>query len=175
MAITLELEDLLTYTDWQRSLWLALLRKQQSDVLKIPSGPHGDGRLNTIGEIVRHIFSAERRYIERLSNEPLTDTSVIPADDLEALFVFGAQSRAAFRSFLSHFPDEKLDVLQQHNIAGHALRLTPRKILVHIAMHEVRHWAQIATLLRLQGVKIGFQDFLFSPVFMHDEEKSTSA
>lgn len=175
MAITLALEDLLAYTDWQRSLWLDFLRQQQSNVLKIGSGAHGDERLSTVGEIIRHIFSAEKRYIERLSNVPLTDTSVIPSDDLETLFAFGAQSRAAFRSFLSHFPDENLDVLEQHNIAGHALRLTPRKILVHIAMHEVRHWAQISTLLRLQGVKIGFQDFLFSPVFIHDEEKSTSA
>jgi len=31
-------------------------------------------------------------------------------------------------------------------------------------MHEIRHWAQIATLLRLQGLTDEFHDFLFSPV-----------
>ena len=31
-------------------------------------------------------------------------------------------------------------------------------------MHEIRHWAQIATLFRVNGLANGFQDFLFSPV-----------
>jgi len=31
-------------------------------------------------------------------------------------------------------------------------------------MHEIRHWAQIGTLLRLTGLKGEFHDFLFSPV-----------
>jgi hypothetical protein len=46
-------------------------------------GPHGDNQ--TVGDVVKHIFSAEKRYIERLSDEPLTDTASIPNDNLEAL------------------------------------------------------------------------------------------
>jgi hypothetical protein len=30
--------------------------------------------------------------------------------------------------------------------------------------HEIRHWAQIATLFRLSGLKVEMRDFLFSPV-----------
>jgi hypothetical protein len=33
------------------------------------------------------------------------------------------------------------------------------------ANHEIRHWAQIATLLRVKGTKADFQDFISSPVF----------
>jgi hypothetical protein len=47
-------------------------------------GPHGDNQ--TVGNVVIHIFSAEKRYIERLSDKPLTDTALIPSDNLEALF-----------------------------------------------------------------------------------------
>ena len=36
--------------------------------------------------------------------------------------------------------------------------------MVHILMHEIRHWAQIATVLRLNGLTDEFHDFLFSPV-----------
>jgi len=31
-------------------------------------------------------------------------------------------------------------------------------------LHEIRHWAQIGTLFRLNGLTIEFHDFLFSPV-----------
>jgi uncharacterized damage-inducible protein DinB len=42
--------------------------------------------------------------------------------------------------------------------------ITPRKIVVHILLHEMRHWAQIATLLRMNGFAGEMHDFLFSPV-----------
>jgi uncharacterized damage-inducible protein DinB len=43
------------------------------------------------------------------------------------------------------------------------LKATPKKIVTHVLLHEIRHWAQIATLLRLTGVTDDFHDFLFSP------------
>ncbi|MGC2197205.1 MAG: DinB family protein [Terriglobales bacterium] len=46
----------------------------------------------------------------------------------------------------------------------HVIRATPRKIVTHVLMHEIRHWAQIATLLRLSGFAVEPQDYLFSPV-----------
>jgi hypothetical protein len=32
------------------------------------------------------------------------------------------------------------------------LTVTPRKIVVNVLLHETRHWAQIATLLRFNGL-----------------------
>jgi len=43
-------------------------------------------------------------------------------------------------------------------------RVTPRKIVMHVLIHKIRHWAQIATLYRLNGLVDDFHDFLFSPV-----------
>jgi uncharacterized damage-inducible protein DinB len=128
--------------------------------------------LNTVGEIIRHIFSAEKRYIDRLSHRELTDPAKFPADNVDQLFAFGEQSRSDFRAFMSAFPETKLDVSEEQIIVGHKIMLTPRKIFLHVAMHEIRHWAQIQTLLRLSGVTAGFQDLLFSPVF---DEKKVSA
>jgi hypothetical protein len=52
------------------------------------------------GDLVRHIFSAEKRYVERLSDRPLTDTASIPNDNLEALFGFGpADPRKPVKKF----------------------------------------------------------------------------
>jgi DinB family protein len=43
------------------------------------------------------------------------------------------------------------------------LRATPRKLVVHVLMHEIRHWAQIGTIFRLNGLTGEIHDFLFSP------------
>jgi uncharacterized damage-inducible protein DinB len=57
-----------------------------------------------------------------------------------------------------------VEVLRDFKILSYSLSASPKKIVVHVLMHEIRHWAQIATLLRLNGFKGDFHDFLFSPV-----------
>jgi len=163
MPVHLSLSDLIDYTDWEREKWRERLRQQGNKVLKISLGPHGDGRFTTVGDLVRHIFSAERRYIERLLDRPLTDTSSVPADNLEALFQFGDKSRKELKDFVEAFPVEKWDVPFEFKLMNSTLTATPKKIIVHVLVHEMRHWAQIATLLRLNGMTGEFHDFLFSP------------
>jgi uncharacterized damage-inducible protein DinB len=164
MRLHVTVDDLMDYTDWERQDWHALLGQQGAGVLKTSTGPHGDGRFEAVGELIRHIFSAEKRYVERLSGQSLTDTASIPIDNVDALFGFGQQSRNDLRRFVEVFPAEQWDLPQDFTLMQSSLRATPRKIVVHVLMHEIRHWAQIATLLRLNGAKSGFHDFLFSPV-----------
>jgi uncharacterized damage-inducible protein DinB len=163
MALTVELSDLIAYTDWQREKWLAFLSKHEV-ILHCSAGPHGDGRFTSIGDVVKHIFSAEKRYVDRLSHRPLTDPAPIPNDDVEGLFRFGAQSRRELREFINSLPATAWDVTEEHKIVGHKVRLLPRKVAIHIILHEIRHWAQIATLVRLIGKSSDLQDFLVSPV-----------
>ena len=164
MAISLNLSDLIEYTDWERGKWHDWLRQQGNSVLAISAGPHGDGRFETVGDLVRHIFSAEKRYVDRLSNRPLTDTASIPGGSVETLFAFGRQSRTDLKEFVKGFPAQEWDVPQEFTLMNNSLKATPKKIVVHVLMHEVRHWAQIGTVLRLNGLTGEFHDFLFSPV-----------
>jgi hypothetical protein len=71
MSVGLSLSELIEYTDWERAKWRGWLCQQGDDVLKTSAGSHGDGRFQNIGDLVRHIFSAEKRYIDRLLNKPL--------------------------------------------------------------------------------------------------------
>ena len=164
MLVHLNVSDLLDYTDWERQKWQAWFLQHGADVLKITAGPHGDGRFGAVGELVRHIFSAEKRYVERLSDRSLTDPASISTDNIDALFQFGRQSRNDLRAFIETFPSQSWDIPHDFTILKYFLRATPRKIVVHILMHEIRHWAQIATLLRLHGLTDEFHDLLFSPV-----------
>jgi uncharacterized damage-inducible protein DinB len=164
MPVGLSLNELLDYTDWERHQWYDWLRQHGDNVLKIGAGPHGDGRFETVGQLVRHIFSSEKRYVERLAGRSLTDTNAVPIDSVDALFEFGQQSRKDLRELVETFPGNEWDALQDFTVLKYALRATPRKIVIHILMHEIRHWAQIATCLRWNGLVGQFHDFLFSPV-----------
>ncbi|HEY1214524.1 MAG TPA: DinB family protein [Bryobacteraceae bacterium] len=102
--------------------------------------------------------------MERLSGLPITDTATVPADDVEVLFRLGQESRQALRQFIETLPAEAWDATKEFKLLPSFLAATPRKIVVHILLHEIRHWAQIATILRLNGLTADFHDFLFSPV-----------
>jgi uncharacterized damage-inducible protein DinB len=173
MPVQLSLDDLIDYTDWERQKWHERLRQQGNEVLKTGVGPHGDGRFGTVGDLVRHIFSAEKRYVERLLVRPLTDTSYVPADNLEALFQFGDESRRELKDFVEAFPAEKWDVPFEFKLINSVLRVTPKKIIVHVLVHEMRHWAQIATLLRQNGMTGEFHDFLFSTAMGGERERAS--
>ena len=149
---------LIGYTDWERKKWHDWL-EHHSEALKTSMGPLGDNQ--TVGDVVKHIFSAEKRYIERLSDEPLTDTASIPSDNLEALFKLGQQSRQGLKDFIESFQAPNWDMLKDFEFVGWSLKATPRKIIIHVLTHEIGPWAQIATVLRLNGFKGEFHDFIF--------------
>lgn len=175
MPVNLELSALLDYTDWERQGWQAWFRHNGDQPLKISSGPHGDGRFETAGDVVRHIFSSEKRYVDRLAGRPLTETGSLASDSAEALFRFGRESRRDLREFFQVIPERQWDLLQDFTIMDRSLKLTPRKIVLHVLLHEIRHWAQIATLFRLHGWKVELHDFLFSPVLADAAGQEKSA
>jgi uncharacterized damage-inducible protein DinB len=162
--LSIQINELIGYTDWERQKWHERLQRHGAEALKVNPGPNGDGRFHTVGELIRHIFSAEKRYIDRLSDRPLADQASIAADDVEELFRFGQRSRTDLKEFVENFPAEKWDLPQDHKWMDNVFTITPRKIVVHILLHEMRHWAQIATLLRMNGFAGEMHDFLFSPV-----------
>lgn len=166
------MNDLLDYTDWERQKWLEWMRQCDRPVLEVGAGPSGDGRFQKVGDLVRHIFSAEKRYIDRLSDRPITDTSAIATDNLEALFELGRQSRREMRQFVETLPAARWDAPIELALMNNILTASPKKIMTHVLFHEIRHWAQIATLLRLNGLKVDFHDFLFSPVMGGDLKRA---
>ena len=175
MAVQISVEDLIEYTDWERGKWHQLLRARGDEALKISVGANGDGRFQSIGDLVLHIFSAETRYIDRLTERDLTDTSGMARDSVEPLFEFGAGSRQRLKQFVAAFPEDQWDRPFELNLMNRVIPATPRKIVTHILLHEIRHWPQIAALLRLNGIVAEFRDFLFSPVMSGTVGRETSA
>ena len=164
MSPALDVRDLMGYTAWQRAIWRTWFDQKGPGPLAVTTGDHGDGRFSTIGGLIRHIFSSELRYAERIAGVPLTDTTVVAIDDPTALFLLGAMARASFTGIIEHLPSAQWIEPFEFPLLGSRVRSTPRKVVLHVLTHEIRHWAQVATLLRLQGWIAERQDLLFSPV-----------
>jgi uncharacterized damage-inducible protein DinB len=165
MNAGVEFRELIEFTDYERRMWRAWLDERGAAALDISTGAHCDRAVHTVGELIRHIFIAERHHVDRLARKPVTDVSTIPAYDIAAIFNFGAASRRDLVAFVAAEPAQDWDVPREHEIVpGKSVRVTPRKFVTHILLHEIRHWGQIATFTRLDGAGGARVDFLFSPV-----------
>ena len=172
--LVLNVDTLLDYTAWERERWLNLFRAHKDSALSVNLGPHGDGRFEVVGHIVRHVFSAEKRYVDRICGRSLTDTSAIPHLDVDALFRFGRKSREELRKLIATFPDERWSEPLVMEMMGTKIHASPRDIIHHVLLHEIRHWAQIATILRLNGYSVGWHDFLFYATATPEAQSSSS-
>lgn len=165
MSLAFTIDDLLAYTDWDRNQWHGWFREQGTAPLAVDLGANNNGNIHNVGELVRHIFAAEKRYVEGSLKAPvLTDTASIPANDVETLFAFGLESRRALRELLATFSE--WEAPREMQFGPNNVRIvTPRKMILQTLTHELRHWAQAAAFLRQAGYKTGSHDLIGSPLF----------
>ena len=144
----LTVEELLHYTDEERDRWERWFRENGDDVLKMPIT--GD-RETTIGALILHIFGPEQRYVQRLRNERLSEYRTRPSARVEEVFGYGLETRKAMRDFVANAKPEDWSRTITLEMMGHKYSASVRKIVLHALLHEVRHWAQIARLVRERG------------------------
>ena len=123
----------------------------------------------TVGALVNHIFSVELRYTQRLRDEAVTDWQELLAyTSLEDVFAFGDNARALLVDFLTNAPEQELDrVLTFRTVTAGEVSASKHKIASNIFLHGIRHWGQIATVLRQSGFAVQWpHDALLSSVAM---------
>lgn len=113
------------------------------------------GRMATVGGLVQHIFAVELRYAQRLLEERVTDWDEFTQTTIEDVFELGDDARAHLVQFLTTASEKELDkVLTFQTMTAGTVTANKHKIASNIFLHDIRHWAQIATVLRQNG----FQD-----------------
>ncbi len=126
--------------------------------------PFAEGRLATVRGVVQHVFAVERRYADRLNDEPVSAYDAIPADSADALFAAGRDARERLERYLARASDA--DLARRHTfetLSAGTQSASARKIVAHALIHAVRTWAQLATVVRQRGVPThGRHDLLFS-------------
>jgi uncharacterized damage-inducible protein DinB len=168
--MNLTMDELLDYTDEERAKWQAWFAAQGNEPLKVT---FGNETLSNIGVLILHIFWAELWYAYWMLGEPFTLESEIvkqhkdiPNDQAEAIFQFGRLARAKMRSFADAAQPEDWERGYEVEMMGFHMQGSARKLVAHILIHEIRHWAQIAVVLRQHGIAPpGDHDLLFSESF----------
>jgi uncharacterized damage-inducible protein DinB len=160
MPLTLSFEELLRYTDEERVKWRRFLTDHAA-ALELPL--QNNQRFNTIGKLVDHIFLVERRHLQRLRGEALSNTTGLTGNNAAPLFDYGASVRRELDQFVREIDDDEAREVRTFEVGDQQWEMTPRKLLFHILLHETRHWAQIALALRVAGISPpGDHDLFYS-------------
>lgn len=124
----------------------------------------GAGSTSTVRGMIRHVFAVDLRYAQRLVGLPVSAFETIDVSDVAGLFGLAERAQNLLAGWLASATAADLD--RSHTfmtLSAGERTASARKIMTHTCTHHVRHWAQIATVLRMQGQKSDWpHDFLFS-------------
>jgi uncharacterized damage-inducible protein DinB len=160
MQLALTFDELLRYTSAERDKWRTWFaaHPEATEVVVQPGG-----QLPTVGKLIDHIFFAERRVLQRLTDAPLTPSTGLTGNNAAPLFDYGASVRRELEQYVADLDGDVADDVRTFEIRDRKWPLTPRKLLFHVLVHEIRHWAQIALAVRLAGFEPpGDHDLIFS-------------
>jgi len=161
MSLSLSFDELLRYTTGEREKWRTWLGAHPA-ALDAPVQP--GGRLPTVGKLIDHIFFAERRILQRLTDAPLSPSTGLTGNNAPPLFDYGASVRRELEQYVADLDVDVADEIRSFEMGEQRLAMTARKLLFHVLIHEIRHWAQITLAVRLAGFEPpGDHDLVFSP------------
>lgn len=167
--MNLTIDELLAYTDEERSKWERWFASHGNDALKIalPMDVHP-----TVGALIIHCFWAELFYALWMRGEILTEERIkrenesLAPDDADKIFRFGTATRKAMREFSNNATESDWERNHDFEARGFRLEGSARKLVAHILIHEIRHFAQVAIAVRQSGqAPPGDHDLCFSESF----------
>jgi uncharacterized damage-inducible protein DinB len=157
----ISLDELLAWNQEASDFWLAHL-KANAALLELPCGIGG---ATNVQQFVRHIWAVELRWSQRIAGLPELAKQDIPAGPLDALFGLHEQAGQILRTLLDDPAQDWEEALTLNFswLPPDARTFSRRKLAAHMLFHSQRHWAQLATLVRVAGFPSAFQgDLLFS-------------
>jgi len=158
--LAIEFAELMRYTEEERAKWRRFF-VAQDQALDLPL--QAGGRFATVGKLVDHIFLVEQRHLQRLRGEKLSEHTGLTASNAPPLFDYGASVRRELEQFIGDLDSDQANEERTVHVREQDWPMTPRKLLFHILLHEIRHWAQVAMALRLAGLEPpGDHDLFFS-------------
>lgn len=158
--LNLSSDELLRYTREERDKWRRFFAGNP-EAMETALQP--GGRFSTVGKLIDHIFLVEQRHLQRLRGEPLADRTGLTGNNAPPLFDYGASVRRELEQYVAELDEDVANQLRTFEVRDQQWPMSARKLLFHILMHEIRHWAQIALAVRLAGLEPpGDHDLFFS-------------
>lgn len=141
-------DEVLAWLEKTSSGWRALI-EQNPQVLELPCDIAGT---QTVGGLLHHVVAVELRYAERLAGLPATDYANIACDSAASIYATHDRAIQLFRHELAREIDwnERIEFVTRSMGPARASR---KAVLFHAMLHGIRHYGQLATLVRREGIK----------------------
>jgi len=150
-------DEMLAWLEMTSTKWRALV-EEHPEILAMPCDVMGVG---TVGALLQHIVAVEVRYAEQLSGLPVTEYAAIPFDSAGAIYATHERAVKMLRAQLASGVDWDETFEFMTRSAGR-MRAPRKTVLFHAMLHAIRHYAQLATLVRQHRIKPGWpMDYLF--------------
>ena len=164
MPITLGFDELLAYSDEERDKWNTWFRAQPQHIWQL--AVHAGGRVPTVWSLLDHVMVVELRHLQRLRNDyPLPESTGIPEGRWDELWHWARNTRQQLREYSEALDGQQARAPRKTPIGDSWVVVSPRKLLFHVLLHELRHWAQLALVFRNAGLNPpGDHDLVFSSV-----------
>lgn len=158
MPLSIDPKDLIRWNDLSAQHWRDFALANPA-ILAIPCDI---GRAQSVAQFLQHIVAAELRYAQRLAALPESDYAEIPYDTPDAIFSTHARALEIIRPLLADDSYDWAHEIEFQTISAGKIRASRKAILIHLLMHSVRHYAQLATLVRTHGFNPPWPgDYLF--------------
>src|ERR1700692_40411 len=140
-------EELIAWNDATAERWFSFLAATPS-LLETPCDIHD---ADTVGKFLQHIAAAELRHAERLSGSPISDYGSVTYATVADPQATHTRTIALLRSLLADPTIDWAAEMEFTTLTAGRRRCSRRAILFHAMLHGIRHYAQLATLVRHAG------------------------
>ena len=149
-AVGISFADLLRHNQSEALKWRSWLEAQPLELLDVPFGNPAQ-RMGNVREMIGHIFLTEWVYARVLNGESFERWDQFKHDSIADLFTIGDCARAGLKDYLASATEDSMSNLVTLSAGAFTVTGTARKFVTHVFVHSLRHWAQLATVLRQQG------------------------
>ena len=105
----------------------------------------------SVRKLILHIFAVELFFANAVSGNPQVDVEKFPNSSLDDLFGISQRATDVYREFFANAkPEDWAEVIR---VGAREWKASRRKMVAQALTHSIRHWAQISTYLRQQGLK----------------------
>jgi uncharacterized damage-inducible protein DinB len=132
-------------------------RKLISAHPEILSFPCDIRETKSVAGLLQHIVAVELRYAERLNGIPETPYESVPCDSVDSIYATHDRAMELLRRLMDRDDPFWEAILEFKTRSAGTLRASRRIVLAHLLTHSIRHYAQLATLVRQHGIAPGWE------------------
>jgi uncharacterized damage-inducible protein DinB len=140
-------EELIAWNDATAHRWHAFF-SANPNALALPCDIHD---ANAVAHFLQHIVAAQLRHAQRLAGQPISDYAAIPGATPEEFLASHDRAIALFHAVLADPAIDWAGQMEFTTLTAGRRRSARRTLLFHAMLHGIRHYAQLATLVRQAG------------------------